>query len=502
MSSSTKAKTVTKEIDFQRLISTIAHRCWIIILVGVLCAVIFFLYSTFFVTPLYHSSVMFYVNNSAVSGDSSVSSSDIVASRNLVNSYIVILESDESLEEIAANAGVDCSHAELKNMISAASVNATEILEVVVSSPDPYEAKRIASAVAVLLPERLSSIVEGTSAKLVSMPVVAGAPSSPNITMNTIIGFLIGCVLSVGVIILKVLFDLVIRSEEEVSRICPQPILAAVPDMTAQSKGGYYDHGSGKKLPVINATNKQLTLVGDGISFAASEAYKLLRTKLQFCFADEKDCHIIGISSAMAGEGKSLTSVNLAYSLAQLDQRVLLVDCDMRRPSISAKLTIKKNPGLSNYLTRHVDKDQVLQEYSTEECSFNVISAGRTPPNPLELLSSPRMDNILNHFRSSFDYIILDLPPVGEVSDALVLGKQVDGFLLVVRQNYCNSNALSAAVDQFHFVESRVLGIVLNCSNETSGRYKKYYRGYYGYTPRYESVMDSIKRPAEQAKTK
>lgn len=506
MSTTTKKKTVAKEIDLQGLVSTLVQKSWLIILVSAICAVVSFLYSSYLVTPLYQSSVMFYVNNSEISGDSSVSSSDVIASKYLVESYIVILESDDSLKEIVSYSGVNRSYGQLRSMISAASVNSTEILEVVVASPDPYEAEQIASAITELLPDRLSSLIEGTSAKVVSKPVVANGPSSPNIPMNTFIGFVIGFVLCVSVILLRELFDLIIRSEEEVTRICPQPILAAVPDMTAASKGGYYDRSSEKLRSAIGVSDKQPTLVGTGISFSASEAYKLLRTKLQFCFADEKDCHIIGVSSAMAGEGKSLTSVNLAYSLAQLDKRVLLIDCDMRRPSLSAKLPIRKVPGLSNYLTRQVDKEDVLQKYTADDCSFDVISAGRNPPNPIELLSSTRMTKILNQFHSSYDYIILDLPPVGEVSDALVVGKLVDGLLLVVRQNYCNSNALTDAVNQFAFVEARILGVVLNCSQETTGRYKKYYRGYRGYTSRYEgsytSGAKSAKHTAEQTKTK
>jgi capsular exopolysaccharide synthesis family protein len=174
----------------------------------------------------------------------------------------------------------------------------------------------------------------------------------------------------------------------------------------------------------------------------------------------------------------------------------------MRRPSLSVKLPIKKTPGLSNYLTRQVHKEDVVQRYATEDCAFDVISAGRNPPNPIELLSSSRMNKILDQFHPSYDYIILDLPPVGEVSDALVVGKLVDGILLVVRQNYCNSKALSDAVTQFEFVEARILGVVMNCSNETTGRYQKYYRGFRGYTSRYEgsyiSATKSTKRSTEQ----
>jgi capsular exopolysaccharide synthesis family protein len=222
--------------------------------------------------------------------------------------------------------------------------------------------------------------------------------------------------------------------------------------------------------------------MGPGISFAASESYKLLRTKLQFSFADENDCHVIGLSSALSGEGKSLTAVNLAFALSQLNKKVLLVDCDMRRPTLAEKLRILKYPGLSSYLTRQCGLDELLQPvtFDGSESGFHVIAAGHNPPNPVELLSSERMKKALEAMREAYDYVILDLPPVGEVSDAMAVTKQTDGILLVVRQNYCNRSVLAEAVRQFDFINTKTLGVVFNCTSEHSGKYGKgYYKRYY-----------------------
>ena len=351
------------------------------------------------------------------------------------------------------------------------------------------------------MPKRIATIIEGSSAKVVDTPRVASKPSSPSYVSNTIVGFLIGFLISVAVIALRELFDVTIRAEEDVQQSCSYPVLAEVPDMQSVSKGGYYYRRDAQKRPAgsING-DKETVLVGSGISFAASEAYKLLRTKLQFSFVDENDCHIIGVSSALAGEGKSISSVNLAYSLAQLEKRVLLIDCDMRRPSLNTKLPIQKVPGLSNYLTRQVHKDEVIQKYTNEECSFDVISSGRNPPNSIELLSSARMQKALEQFRQSYDFIILDLPPVGEVSDALVAAKLVDGILLVVRQNYCNRTALNDAVEQFDFVDTRILGVVLNCTTEGGGRYGKHYKSYKRYYNRYEGSYMAASKAAKHEK--
>ena len=472
------------EIDIQRLFSILWDKLWLILVAAVTGALATFLVTFFMITPKYESSAMFYVNNNSLSvGDASfsISSSDITASKSLVDSYIVILQTRETLNDVMDYAGVDYSYESIKKMLSASAVNSTEIFEVVVTSPDPFEAERIATAIAYILPKRISSIIEGTSAKVVDAAVVAAQPSSPSYVVNTLTGFLIGFVMAVSVLILRELFDITIRSEEDIAQVCKHPILAAVPDMTAQTKGGYYYSAYANASPSKAHTTKQPALVGSEINFAASEAYKLLRTKLQFSFAGENDCRIIGLSSALSGEGKSLSSVNLAHALSQLDKRVLLIDCDMRRPSLSTKLPIQKTPGLSNYLAGQSKLDELFQYCGIQgdEEAYQVVAAGRNPPNPVELLSSPKMARMLERLRGSYDYIILDLPPVGEVSDALAVAKLTDGMLMVVRQNYCNRVAVNSLIRQFEFVGARILGIVYNCTGEDGAGYgKKYYNRY------------------------
>lgn len=489
------------EIDISRLIGALVNKAWLVAIASVLCAVLAFIGTILFITPLYKSAAMFYVNNNSISlGEASlsISSADISASRGLVKSYIVILNTRETLKDVIDYAGVDRSYTEVKSMISAESVDNTEIFRVVVTSSDPQEAEKIASAIAYILPKRISSIIEGTSAKIVDSAVVPSHPSSPNRTRNAMLGLALGVVMSVALIVLMELMDISIHLEDDIARSCSYPVLAAVPDMESHSKGSSY-YGYRKKHTndkSASKKNKQVELVGNNISFVAGESYKLLRTKLQFSFADEEECHVIGISSAMAGEGKSLSAVNLAFSTSQLGKRVLLIDCDMRRPSLADKIPVKKYPGLSDFLTGQAPADNLLQHCGIkgDEKAFHVISSGRTPPNPMELLSSSRMSRMLARLRQNYDYIILDLPPVGEVGDAMAAAKLTDGMLIVVRQDYCNRIALSSAIRQFEFVDAKILGVVFNCiTEEGRGYYKRYYRKYYrNYYRKYDNGYRSI----------
>ena len=504
------------EIDLSRLMKALVDKAWLMGIVAVLCAVLTFVGTFFFVTPQYQSTAMFYVNNSSLSslGEAalnSISSADISASRGLVKTYIVILKTRETLNDVIDYTGVDRTYSQLKGMITAESVDSTEVFKVVVTSPDPQEAEEIANAIAYILPNRIKEIIDGTSAKVVESAVAASRPSSPNYTKNTMIGFLAGLLLMAAIVILRELMDITVRTEEDISMSTKHPILAAVPDMEANSKGGYY-YGYGRQKSAGTKaglkSGKHTTLIGGNISFAAAEAYKLLRTKLQFSFVDaESGCRIIGVSSALTGEGKSLTAINLAFTTSQLGKRVLLVDCDMRRPSLADKLPIKKTPGLSDYLAGQIGGESVIQYCGIKEDqqAFHAISSGRTPPNPMELLSSMRMEKMLTKLRQNYDYIILDLPPVGEVGDALAAAKLTDGMLVVVRQDYCDRMALNAAIRQFEFVDAKILGVVFNCTSENSGRYgNKYYRRYYRkyyrrYYKKHESSYEAAARKTERS---
>lgn len=492
-------KSEFSEVNLRHLLDVLMNKAWMVASAALVGAVLTFLATFFFITPQYQSAAMFYVNNNSISvGNASVSISngDLVTSRGLVDSYIVILNTRSTLNDVLDYAGSSRTYGELKSMISASAVNETEIFRVSVESPNPQEAERLANAIAYILPKRINTIIEGTSAKIVDSAVIPSSPSSPSYVTNTLLGFLLGFALSAGLIVMEEIFDITIRREEDVTQITRLPILASVPDMMGHSKGGryyrgyyqyksyyhsYYDNTKSGSASQKGKANKDPNLIGDNVPFTASEAYKLLRTKIQFSFADESNCHIIGVSSALAGEGKSTTSVNLAFTLAQLGKKVLLVDCDLRRPSVAVKLNFKQEHGLSAFLTRQADLDQIVRECRFKSgTSFVVIPAGKIPPNPTELLNSNRMERFMAMVTKNFDYVILDLPPVEEVSDALVAAKLADGVLLTVRQNYCNRIALEDTIHQFEFVNGRILGLLLTCASQSSGGYgKSYYKHYY-----------------------
>lgn len=217
--------------------------------------------------------------------------------------------------------------------------------------------------------------------------------------------------------------------------------------------------------------------IGGNLSFAAAEAYKLLRTNLAFSFPGDKKCKIIGVTSAVRGEGKSTTAVNTAYSVAQSGGRVLLMEADLRLPTVAKRLRLKGKPGLSNLLAGQCSGNDVLQHSGLLD-NLWVVTAGDVPPNPAELLGSSNMEATLKALKDVFDVIIIDLPPVTAVSDALVVSKLVDGMLLVVRKDYSDRRSVDEVVRQFRIVDGKILGFVLTGADLQKKNYKKY--GSYG----------------------
>ncbi len=234
------------------------------------------------------------------------------------------------------------------------------------------------------------------------------------------------------------------------------------------------------------------------LSFTSAEEYKMLRTKIDLVLPAEIQsgtteakphfCRTIGITSALRGEGKSTTAMNLSWSFAEAGCRVCLIEADMRLPNIGRRLELNEKPGLSNILTGKIRINDAIQSYEVNgKNGIKVITAGDIPPLPSELLESQNMGMLLKSLSDVFDYIFVDLPPVNIVTDALSLTKQkhLDGILLVARERVGTKKALRQAVEQFDMTDTKILGIVYNASKSAEGSYRRYRRHHYYKYSRY-----------------
>ena len=218
------------------------------------------------------------------------------------------------------------------------------------------------------------------------------------------------------------------------------------------------------------------------LKFNATEQYKLLRTNISFTLPEDVKCPIIGVTSSVRGEGKSTTAINLAYVYAESGKRVLLIDGDLRLPSVAKKMSIDGSVGLTNFL---LDSNKIMIENFRTDINDNwfVVPCGPIPPNPSELLASKKMEKLLLILSEYFDCIIIDLPPVNIVSDAVAISKYLTGMILVVRQNYTEKDEYENCKRQLKLSNVNVLGVVMNSVNVgksyySNYKYKRYYKDY------------------------
>lgn len=225
------------------------------------------------------------------------------------------------------------------------------------------------------------------------------------------------------------------------------------------------------------------------MTYSVREAFKRLRTNVMISLGEKskKSRHVIGVTSAQPSEGKSTVSINLAYSLAELGKSVILLDCDLRRPTIHTKLEIQQAPGMTEVLAGTEVMSNAVSCYknTSGDNAFDVLAAGNVSERPSEMLSSQHFIQLLKMLRDVYDVVILDLPPVNAVVDATVVSKLTDGLVLVIREGHCPRFVLHDCIEQLRYAKANILGFVMNGSVNGAGKrysYDKAYRysSYYG----------------------
>lgn len=209
-------------------------------------------------------------------------------------------------------------------------------------------------------------------------------------------------------------------------------------------------------------------------SSPVAEQYRTIRTNIQFASSADQHVKTLVVTSSGPSEGKSLTAANLAAVFAQTGQKTLLVDADLRKPTIHKTFQLSNKAGLSTVLSTGASPEETAQKTAVENLS--ILTSGPKPPNPSELLGSAKMTQIMGEARELFDIIIFDMPPVVTVTDAQIMSSKADGTLLVVRENWTRKDALSKAKELLDLVNARVLGVIYNGSEQDKDK------GYYYYS--------------------
>lgn len=463
--------------SFREIVDLLMKRLILIIICTFSGMCIFYIVNQFIIRPAYTASVQMYVNADAAA--SSADLNELYYAQKVVSTYINFLQTKVFYSKVIEESGLDYSPEQLKKMTEIKAVNNTEIFQINVTSYSAQDSFRLVQAMQTISPDLIHSIKDNTEISVVDPAALPDSPSGPNIPVNTIAGGFLGFILSILASFLWELIDVNVKNEEELIRKYQKPILGSIPN---------YNTGKKRKNRLVKFLPKRWKqkkrkredkAINDDTRFMITEAYKALRTNLRYTLRKD-GCRKILVNSPVPEDGKSTTCSNIGITIAQTGARVLLIDCDLRKGRLHGFFSLKSSPGISDILSGMMDVENVIQK--TSYANLQVLTMGSIPPNPTELLASIQMEELLRHLEKNYDYIVIDSPPVNVVSDALSLVKQVDGIVIVVRENHTSHPNIANAITKYEFIEPKILGFVLNGTSLNQGHQSKskyyYYRKY------------------------
>jgi capsular exopolysaccharide synthesis family protein len=391
-----------------------------------------------------------------------------------MSSYAEVATSPRVLAPVITQLGLPTTPKDLAESVEATVPVDTVILEISATDPDPTRAAQIANAVGQELKTAAGELSrqgeDGTGAVRATSIADAEVPdkaSSPKILRNLAVGLILGLLLGLGVALLRHVLDTKVRNENDVHALTASPILGVVA----------YDQ---------DVSSHPMILRDEPLA-AASEAIRRLRTNLQFIDVANRPKSIV-ISSSIPAEGKSTIALNLALSMADTGTRVILVDADLRRPSIAQYVGIEGGVGLTTVLIGRAKVEDVVQPLG--RTGLDLLPAGQIPPNPSELLGSVAMADLLERLSASYDTVLLDSPPLLPVTDAVVLSSLAGGALVIVGADRIHRPQLQQSLESLETAGAHLFGIVMNkIARREAAAYA------YGYSSEYASTGRQPKRP-------
>ena len=401
-------------------------------------------------------------------------------------------------------------------MITVSSVNSTEVMRITAESDSPSLSADIVNVLVELAQDEFVRVIKSGSIEVVEYGETAEKPSFPSPMLFTAAGILIGAAISYIIFFLKEILSVTVTDRDDLAKIYDVPVFAEIIDFETATddkysysyKYGYkYGYSSDKGGPEDApkrsrraANPSKRYILDENTPFIISEAYRAARTNLIFSLAANGG-NIISFTSAVPGEGKSTTCANMSIAFAEMGKKVLLIDCDMRKPTVHTAFKLNNSKGLSSVLGGFCKTDEAVTKNVLP--SLDVLSSGPIPPNPTELLGSDSMVKLLKTFSASYDYVLMDTPPINVVTDSQLLNSIIGGHVFIVRENSTTHPDISEALEKVNLAKGRKLGFVkVFCGGGLKSRSGRSYGKYgkkYGYYSSYEyKQKNDGKNTAEQ----
>lgn len=443
--------------DFVRLLRS----RWLTVCTTVAVALVAAVALTLVTTPLYQASTRLFVSTQGGESASDIYSGTL-SSQQRVLSYTKLLTGETLAQRTIDKLRLDMLAEDLLKQVKATVPPNTVLIDVAVLDPSPVRARDIADALSdefVVMVRELETPEDGARpdarvvveqhAKLPTKPVV------PETARNLALGLALGVLIGFGLAFLRDRLDNTVKDPRVLEEIIGAGVVATIP------------------LDKVRRKNPAISFAGDRSAIA--EAFRTLRTNLQFLEVDDPP-RVLVVTSSLPGEGKSTTAINIALALAEADNDVVLVDGDLRRPALDKYLDLVGRVGFSTVLAGRVSLEDVLQK--TRFPRLTVLTSGAVPPNPSELLGSLAAQKVLAELRSRFDFVIVDSSPLLAVTDAAVLAAESDGVLMIARFAETKRDQLAHAVGNLENVGARILGAIFTMMSARDN--DAYYYSYYG----------------------
>lgn len=400
-----------------------------------------------------------------VSTPSSGSTADLLQGNNFsqqrVRSYTDIVVTPVVLDPVIRELDLRTTARSLASRVFASSPPDTVLIDISVEDGTPSEAARTANAIAKSFAARIAELeapADGSDSpvriSIVRPAETPEAPTSPQPLRNVALALAVGLLAGLALALLRQRLDTAVTGEEDVLGLTEAAVLGAI---------------------AFDPRAKSMPLALHDTHSPRAEAFRRLRTNLQFVDVANEPRSIV-ITSAVAGEGKSTTAVNLGTTLALAGRRVCLVEGDLRQPKTAEYLGLEPAVGLTTVLIGRAELDDVLQPWG--DIGLDVLPAGEIPPNPSEILGSEAMAGILRRLEAAYDIVIIDAPPVLPVTDAAILSRLADGAILVTGCGRVERGAVAKAVSSLNTVNARILGLVLNMVRQDRESPESYGYGY------------------------
>lgn len=429
---------VKNKLVARNFMDQILKKTWLVIIIALTFGIGAFYVSVVHIPDLYEAEATIFIGKEA-GAIAEISFMDLRIGAQLIEDYKELIKTKTVRQEVLEKTGIQMDPLDLLDRVTVKTVQDSRFMIISVVDRNPNTAAYLSNTIAEVLIIKAEDVIGAKNIQIVDVATAGDKPISPNVLKNTALAVFTGLVFGLMAVILKILFETRINNQTDIEELLEVNFL-------------------GKLLPVKSYNHDHELLVLEDSKSYDAELYKLVRTNLDFISSDMQYKKIL-FTSSQSSEGKTTTIANLATSFAMVGKKVLLIDCDLRKPRLHKVFNVSNSVGLTNYLVTDTKVMEVAKQTSVK--GLYLMTSGPKPPNPNTLLMSNKLKPLIDQASESFDIVLIDAPPMMPVADSLTLMRVVDGVVLVIAAKEAKKTEVISSVKSIDNLKKPLLGVVL-----------------------------------------